>query len=113
MDLDRLGQIERDALAPRQEHLLDDLKDQWMHRQPFNRGRPGQQRPETPGPLPVERALAQGCRGEARVQVRLARGDQGGLDGAPEPAPAVARKRSEERRVGKEWVSTCRYEWSQ
>src|SRR3546814_19730757 len=36
------------------------------------------------------------------------------VDPSPPPleAPTITRRRSEERRVGKEWVSTCRSRWS-
>src|SRR3546814_18742711 len=35
-----------------------------------------------------------------------------GDDRDPDPAHVATRQRSEERRVGKECVSTCRYRWS-
>src|SRR3546814_7099355 len=46
----------------------------------------------TLGPLTVEGALAQWCRSETSIEIRLYARDQGRLDGAPEHAPAIARE---------------------
>jgi len=93
MNFDCLGQVERDALAPGQQHLPDDLEDLRMHRQPLDRRRPREQRTEALGPFPVEGALAQGRRCEARIEIRFDPRDQARLDRATEHAPAVARER--------------------
>src|SRR3546814_1745484 len=49
------------------------------------------------------RRIALGCRDD----------DSAGSAEAPAPVTATAQGRSEERRVGKECVSTCRSRWSQ
>ena len=92
MDFDRLGEIERDPLAPRQQHLFDEFEDQRMHDEALDRRRPRQQRAEALGALAVEGTLAQRRCREASAEVRLDAGDHGGLDRAPEHAPAIARQ---------------------
>src|SRR3546814_5994021 len=58
--------------------------------------------------LPDRRPLA--SRGRRPARVRVLRGAPA-LGGAP-PAARLRTARSEERRVGKECVSTCRSRWS-
>src|SRR3546814_16143728 len=57
------------------------------------------------------RAVTAATGGEARFTVLVLAGDRGPQDPVS-TAAGVAHKRSEERRVGKECVSTCRSRWS-
>jgi len=94
MYLDRLHQVERDALAPRQEHLFDEIEDEGVHREALDLGRAREERAEACGARAVEGALAERRRGEAWLKVDLDAGDEVGIDRAAEHAPAVARERS-------------------
>src|SRR3546814_15661613 len=54
-----------------------------------------------------------GCRRDLlQRHLRMVAADEAGLVEALQAVPAGRRRRSEERRVGKECVSTCRSRWS-
>lgn len=92
MDFDGLGEIERDALAPWQEHLFDELEDHRVHHKPLDRCRTHQQRAKALGAFAVERALTQRRCREASVEIRFDACDDRRLDSASEHASAVARQ---------------------
>src|SRR3546814_11383343 len=73
-----------------------------------------------PVQTPIVTAEQQANLATRDARERLERGLRRGRDAVVDPGQAVAfaerlqavRQRSEERRVGKECVSTCRYRWS-
>src|SRR3546814_17312357 len=85
---DGLGEIERDAVAGGRQEALGEPKDRGVHDELASCRRTSQQATKALGPLAEEVADAIGRRGEIII------------------------KRSEERRGGKEGVSTCKARWS-
>src|SRR3546814_20494877 len=73
-------------------------------------------RPPTPEKVTVQPKLSPKAEGKAATSPESAPDDRGCSISSPSPAlcqwPLIARLRSEERRVGKECVSTCRSRWS-
>src|SRR3546814_4462417 len=70
--------------------------------------------PRSRYPLPAPRDAVAVLSDLQRVEVRVWRADRGWarLSGSKEENPLGVELRSEERRVGKECVSTCRSRWS-
>jgi hypothetical protein len=90
MDLDRLGEIERDAVAPWAQQYVGKTKGLLVHNQSLSERRAIEQPAEASGPGTVECALAQGRCLKRRRKIRFERSKLRRFNRLLDDAPALA-----------------------